>query len=309
MEWRKGRRSSNIEDRRGSRSSGGGGRMGGRGVKMGGGIGGMGIILLLIVFLTGGNPLSLLGDMLGGGGGQQTQPQYDPRAQQNPMGSATGGQIGTTDEQADFVSVVLADTEDTWTSIFAQAGVRYQAPKLVMFTGSVNSACGMNTAASGPFYCPGDSKVYIDLSFFSQLERMGARGDFARAYVIGHEIAHHVQNLEGTSMEVQKMQRRVSKTESNQLSVLVELQADCYAGVWAHHAEKQRDLLESGDVEEGMQAAASIGDDAIQRGAGARVRPESFTHGSSAQRVEWFRRGIATGDVRQCDTFGAARRG
>ena len=178
-----------------------------------------------------------------------------------------------------------------------------------MFTDRVQSACGAGSAASGPFYCPGDSKVYIDLSFFAQLERMGARGDFARAYVIGHEVAHHIQNLQGISMQVQQARRRASKTEANQMSVLTELQADCYAGVWAYHAEQQRDLLERGDIEEGMQAAASIGDDAIQRGAGARVRPESFTHGSSQQRVEWFRRGITTGDIAQCDTFSAARRG
>lgn len=294
MDWRGRRRSSNVEDRRGQSGRGGGG------VRMGGGIGGIGIILLLVVFLTGGNPMNLLSDMLGGG-----QAQVDPRAQ------PSGGQARSAaeDEQAEFVSVVLADTEDTWSAIFQSAGVRYQAPTLVMFTGQVNSACGMNTAASGPFYCPGDNKVYIDLSFFSQLERMGARGDFARAYVIGHEVAHHVQNLQGISMQVQQAQRRVSKLESNQLSVLTELQADCYAGVWANHAENQRDLLERGDVEEGLQAAASIGDDTIQRNAGARVRPETFTHGSSQQRMDWFRRGLSTGDMAQCDTFSAAQRG
>lgn len=296
MKWRGGRRSSNVEDRRGQ--SGG---MGGRGVKMGGGIGGMGIILLIIVFLTGGNPMSLLNDLLGG----QPQAQVDPRMQ----GNASATRSPEENEQADFVSVVLADTEDTWSAIFRQAGARYAPPKLVMFTDQVQSACGMNTAASGPFYCPGDRKVYIDLSFFRQLERMGARGDFARAYVIGHEVAHHIQNLQGISMQVQQAQRRASKIEANQMSVLTELQADCYAGVWAHHAERQRDLLERGDVEEGMQAAASIGDDAIMRSAGARIRPESFTHGSSKQRVEWFRRGISTGDMNQCDTFTAAQRG
>ncbi len=299
MKWRGGRRSSNVEDRRGQSS----GSTGGRGVKMGGGISGIGIILLIIVFLTGGNPMSLLGDLLGGQQQGQVQ-QVDPRMQ-----SGTATRNPQEDEQADFVSVVLADTEDTWNAIFSQAGARYEPPKLVMFTGQVQSACGMNTAASGPFYCPGDRKVYIDLSFFSQLERMGGKGDFARAYVIGHEVAHHIQNLQGISMQVQQAQRRASKIEANQMSVLTELQADCYAGVWANHAENQRDLLERGDVEEGMQAAASIGDDAIMRGAGARVRPESFTHGSSKQRVEWFRRGITTGDMNQCDTFAAAQRG
>lgn len=300
MKWRGGRRSSNVDDRRGQASPGG------RGVKMGGGLGGMGIILLLIVFLTGGNPMNLLGDMLGGQG--QGQGQID-----NSFGTQSGnnpgaGRSAAENEQADFVSVILADTEDTWSSIFRQAGARYEPTTLVMFTDRVQSGCGAGTAASGPFYCPADRKVYIDLSFFAQLERMGARGDFARAYVIGHEVAHHIQNLQGISMQVQQAQRRASKIEANQMSVLTELQADCYAGVWAHHAEQQRDLLERGDVEEGMQAAASIGDDAIQRGAGARVRPESFTHGSSKQRVEWFRRGITTGDLNQCDTFSSAQR-
>ena len=292
MDWRGRRRSSNIEDRRGQ---GGGGGM----KKMGGGIGGVGIILLIVVFLTGGNPMNLLSDMLGG----QTQGGSAPQA------SGGGQRSPQEEEQAEFVSVVLADTEETWTKLFREAGLQYQAPKLVMFSNSVNSACGMASAASGPFYCPGDDKVYIDLSFFSQLERMGARGDFARAYVIGHEVAHHVQNQQGISMKVQRAQRQVSKVEANQLSVLTELQADCYAGVWAHHAERERDLLETGDVEEGMQAAASIGDDAIARNAGARMRPESFTHGSSKQRVEWFRRGLNSGDAQQCDTFAAAQRG
>jgi len=302
MKWRSGRRSSNVEDRRGQTSAGRS-----RGVKMGGGIGGMGIILLIIVFLTGGNPMSLLGDMLGGQ--QQGQAQVDSSYPTSNQSSPGAGRSAAENEQADFVSVILADTEDTWSAIFREAGARYQAPKLIMFTDQVQSACGMNTAASGPFYCPGDRNVYIDLSFFQQLERMGAQGDFARAYVIGHEVAHHIQNLQGISMQVQQAQRRASKIEANQMSVLTELQADCYAGVWAHHAEQQRDLLERGDVEEGMQAAASIGDDAIQRGAGARVRPESFTHGSSRQRVAWFRRGITTGDMNQCDTFTAAQRG
>jgi len=300
MDWRGRRRSTNIEDRRGQTSSRGGG-----GMRMGGGIGGLGIILLLVVFLTGGNPLNLLEDMAGG------QQQADPRAQ-FPAGNSQAGassRSAAENEQAEFVSVVLADTEETWTRIFREAGGRYQPPILVMFTDAVQSACGMNTAASGPFYCPGDNKVYIDLSFFRQLERMGARGDFARAYVIGHEVAHHVQNQQGISMRVQRAQRQVSKSESNLLSVLTELQADCYAGVWAHHAEQRRDLLESGDVQEGMQAAASIGDDTIQRNAGARVRPETFTHGSSQQRMDWFRRGISSGDINQCDTFAAAQRG
>lgn len=297
MKWRTSRRSTNIEDRRGPS---GGNPMRGRGVKMGGGIGGMGILLLVVVFLTGGNPMQLLNQMLEGGGQGAAQSQPQPR--NLPTG-------GANDEQADFVSAVLGDTEDTWNAIFAKAGARYQPPKLVLFNDAVRSACGMGSAATGPFYCPGDHKVYLDLSFFAQLHRMGAPGDFAQAYVIGHEVAHHVQNLQGISMQVQQAQRRGTKAQSNQLSVLTELQADCYAGVWAHHAERQRDLLERGDIEEGLQAAASIGDDTLQRQAGQRVRPESFTHGSSAQRIEWFKRGLQTGEMGQCDTFAVASGG
>ena len=297
MKWRTGRRSSNIEDRRGQSAGRAGGRMGGRGMKVGGGIGGMGVVLLVVVFLTGGNPMALLEQMLQGQGA--------PAA--GSAGPAPGTRSAQEDEQADFVSAILADTEDTWAALFQQAGARYRAPKLVLFTDAVQSACGMGSAATGPFYCPGDYKVYLDLSFFEQLRRMGAPGDFAQAYVIGHEVAHHVQNLQGISMQVQQAQRRSSKTQANQLSVLTELQADCYAGVWAHHAERQRDLLERGDVEEGLRAAASIGDDTLQRNAGRRIQPESFTHGTSAQRVEWFRRGLSGGDMRQCDTFAAAQ--
>ncbi|MEM7221243.1 MAG: neutral zinc metallopeptidase [Pseudomonadota bacterium] len=290
MKWRGGRRSTNIEDRRGSRAPTG------RGVKMGGGIGGMGIILLIIVFLTGGDPMQLLGDMLGGGGAVQ-------QSQQAPTRSQPGN-----DEASEFVRVILGDTEDTWRSIFASRGARYRDPVLVLYNDMVQSACGMNSAASGPFYCPGDYKVYLELGFFKQLERMGAPGDFAQAYVIAHEVAHHVQNLQGISMEVQRLQRQVSKTQANQLSVLTELQADCLAGVWAHHAARQRNLLERGDIEEGLRAAASIGDDHLQRQAGRAVRPESFTHGSSEQRMDWFKRGLTSGDMDQCDTFAAARR-
>ncbi len=296
MKWRSGRRSSNIEDRRGRSPA-----AAGRGVKMGGGIGGIGLLVLLAVFLTGGNPMQLIGDLLGGGGSTQPQAGVDNTARQAPR------QRGGRDDTGDFVSAVLADTEDTWTMIFNQAGARYAAPTLVLFEDAVNSACGRNTAASGPFYCPGDHKLYLDTSFFVQLQRMGAPGDFAQAYVIAHEVAHHVQNLQGISMKVQQAQRRAAKEQANQLSVLTELQADCYAGIWAHYAQRQGDLLEPGDLEEGLRAAASIGDDNIQRQSGRGVRPESFTHGSSAQRMHWFKMGLANGQVGRCDTFAAAQ--
>jgi predicted metalloprotease len=207
------------------------------------------------------------------------------------------------------VSVVLADTEDTWSRIFADSGRRYEPPRLVMFRQATPSACGMGQAAMGPFYCPEDRQVYIDLAFFRELDqRFGAPGDFAQAYVIAHEVGHHVQNLLGIAEEVHGMRRRSSPQQANALSVLMELQADCLAGVWAHHAHRQRQILEAGDVEEGLRAASAIGDDTIQRRAQGHVVPESWTHGSSAQRVEWFRRGLDAGRVDQCDTFRAARR-
>lgn len=287
MKWRGGRRSSNVEDRRGAPMS--------RGAKMGGGIGGLGIIAVIVMFLLGGDPLQLLGQLLGGGGSPASMPSQQRSAPSQQS-----------DELADFSSVILADTEVTWGRLFRQYGSQYREPKLVLFSGQTQSACGYNTAATGPFYCPGDYKLYLDTSFFSQLARMGAPGDFASAYVIGHEVAHHVQNLLGVLNKVRQLQARSSKAQSNALQVLVELQADCYAGVWANHAEEQRDLLEQGDVEEGLRAAASIGDDRLQQQAGQRVRPESFTHGSSEQRVQWFRTGIRTGDVNSCDTFGQA---
>lgn len=287
MRWKRGRRSTNIEDRRGK---GGGRRMPG-GLKLGTGAT---ILVVVVGMLLGGDPMQIL-KMIGGTTSQVPQGQpagYTPSAQEQ--------------EQAEFVSAVLADTEDTWNPLFAQAGARYQEPKLVLFSGMVQSACGMNTAATGPFYCPGDRKVYIDLSFFRELEKLGAPGDFARAYVIGHEVGHHIQTLQGTERRVRQAQRAASsKAQANQLSVAMELQADCYAGVWAHHAERQRDLLEAGDIEEGLQAAASIGDDRLQSRAGRVAHPDSFTHGSSAQRVEWFKRGLQLGSVESCNTFGS----
>ena len=260
-----------------------------RGVKFGGGLG---ILALVAVLILGGDPTQIL-NMLGGVESMNptTQTQRTQRT-----GSAN-------DEQAEFVSVVLAETEDTWNTLFKTAGRRYQPPKLVLYTDYVQSACGFSSAATGPFYCPPDHKVYIDLGFFKQLRKFGASGDFAQAYVIGHEIAHHVQNLLGTSAGVRKLQARSSQSQANALSVLTELQADCYAGVWAHHAHKQRHILEPGDVEEGLRAAASVGDDRMQQMAGQQVQPESFTHGSSGQRTQWFRTGLATGRLDACDTF------
>jgi len=288
MRWRGRQGSRNIEDRRGA--SGRRRLPGGRGVKLGG-VGG--IVVVLIGLFFGVDLTALMG---GGGtlGGSQVQQTQAP---------APGG-LRDDDEAAQFISVVLRDTEQVWEKLFDEAGERYQVPQLVLFTDRVGSACGSATSASGPFYCPGDSKVYIDLGFFRELQRMGASGDFAQAYVLAHEVGHHVQNLLGVSMAVQRQQRQVSKIEANQLSVRTELQADCYAGVWAHHAQRDRQVLEPGDLEEGMNAAARIGDDALMSSAGAQVRPEKFTHGSSEQRQQWLLRGLETGDPQSCDTFG-----
>lgn len=261
-----------------------------RGVKLGGG---MGIIVLLGLLLLGGDLSQILGMLEGG--------SAPPIPQQEP---SSRGSAPASDQETQFVSAVLADTEDTWHSLFQAAGSRYQPPKLVLYTGATTTACGYGSGASGPFYCPGDRKIYIDLEFFRQLGRFGAPGDFAQAYVIAHEVAHHVQKSTGTMGQVDQLRRQASRRDSNRLSVLLELQADCYAGVWAHHAHRQRNILEQGDVEEGLQAAAAVGDDRIQRMSGGRVHPESFTHGSSEQRVYWFRTGLNTGDLNACNTFG-----
>jgi predicted metalloprotease len=231
------------------------------------------------------------------------------QTQQRSAPAAPTGQKATLeDEQSQFVAVVLADTEDTWNAVFRNAGRQYQEPTLVLFSGSVRSACGFAQAAMGPFYCPADQKVYIDLSFYSDLKnRFRAPGDFAQAYVIAHEVGHHVQTLLGVSEQVQRKKARLSKVEANQLSVRQELQADCLAGIWAHHADRTRNLLERGDIEEGLNAASAIGDDRMQKQSQGYVTPESFTHGSSAQRVKWFKRGYQTGDVNACDTFGEAQ--
>lgn len=290
VNWRGRRRSSNVIDARGQRAPG-------RGVKVGGGIGTVGIIIAIVMFLMGADPMQILSLLMGGGGSGPVV--------QVPSGPQTPGKVGD-DEGAQFMSAVLADTEETWGRLFREAGSRYPEPKLVLFTGSTPSACGMGTAATGPFYCPGDQQLYLDLSFFRQLQQLGAPGDFAQAYVIGHEVGHHVQNVTGTIARAQQLKNRMSQTDANAVQVLVELQADCYAGVWAHHAENRRDFLESGDVEEGLRAASAIGDDTLQRNAGRQVRPESFTHGTSEQRMRWFRTGFDSGDVSRCDTFAAA---
>jgi uncharacterized protein len=285
MRWRGGRRSANVEDRRGAPVGFGRG-----GMRLGGGTI---LVVLLGAWLLGVNPLEVL-TLLAGGGGQTLESQDPP-----PVGAPA-------DEGADFVSVVLADTEDTWAELFAQRGARYEPPKLVLFTRLVRSACGTGQSAMGPFYCPLDRSVYIDLDFYRELrDRFGAPGDFAQAYVIAHEVGHHVQTLLGTSERVRAAQERAGGTRANALSVRLELQADCYAGVWGHHADRARQLLETGDVEEGLAAAAAIGDDRLQQHSGGEVVPESFTHGSSRQRVEWFSRGFETGSLERCETFGS----
>jgi len=287
MKWQGNRESDNVEDVRGS--SGGGMRLGGgRGI-------GLGTVAIALVagWIFGINPLTLLGLM----GGAPTAPVVQPGPAARPPAD---------DPAARFVSVVLADTEDVWRQQFQQRGGTYRDPKLVIYRGSVPSACGQGQAAMGPFYCPGDQKVYIDLGFFDTLRtRLGAGGDFAQAYVIAHEVAHHVQHLVGTTAQVDGMRGRVSAAQQNALSVRLELQADCYAGVWAHHADKARQVIEAGDVDEALNAAAQIGDDTLQRKSQGTVVPESFTHGTSAQRVTWFKRGLQTGSMEQCNTFEA----
>jgi len=281
MRWGKGRRSANIEDRRGR-------RMGG---KAAGGIGGIGLIIAVGYLLLSGDPSMLIRQIAGGiGGGQQ---QQSAPAQTNEQQQ----------QVADFVSVVLADTEDVWKGIFQQNGLTYQDPTLVLYTDQTPTACGTGQAAAGPFYCPGDRKLYLDLNFLGEMKRMGATGDFALAYVIAHEVGHHVQTLVGTADKVRQMQARSSQQQSNQIQVAMELQADCFAGVWANHAQRQRKILEEGDIEEGIRAAAAVGDDHLQRMAGRRVVPEAFTHGSSEQRMDWLKRGLSTGDTNACNAF------
>jgi predicted metalloprotease len=298
MKWEGGRESSNVEDMRGA--GGGGGRGTGPGVA-GGGI--VVIIVVIAAIFFDFDPSTILG-LLGGSGPQPQVSQQAPGYSNQPGQRAPAPPAQ--DQQAKFVSVVLADTEDTWNALFRQNGKQYQEPKLVLFRGAINSACGHAQAAIGPFYCPGDNKVYIDLSFFDDLKnRFRAPGEFAQAYVIAHEIGHHVQNLLGISGKVDAQRQRLPATEFNKLSVRLELQADCLAGIWAHHANRSRHILEKGDVEAAMQAASAIGDDRLQQQSRGYVTPESFTHGTSAQRVRWFRRGLETGRLNDCNTFAA----
>ncbi|MDH3531449.1 MAG: zinc metallopeptidase [Gammaproteobacteria bacterium] len=283
MRWRSGRRSSNIEDRRGVRPRGG---------LLGGGIGT--IVLVLVAMYFGVDPTFLIEGM---------QSSSVPTSTSGTRPSAEDLQ---NDPLADMIAVVMADTEDVWQEIFTGMGRDYREPTLVLFTGATRSACGLGQSAMGPFYCPADQKAYIDLSFYEDMRsRFRAPGDFAQAYVIAHEIGHHVQNLLGISSEVQRMKQRLSQAEGNRLSVRLELQADCLAGVWAHRADKARGILEAGDVEEALNAASAIGDDRLQKQSRGTVVPESFTHGTSAQRQRWFRTGMSSGDPDGCDTFNA----
>lgn len=281
MRWKEGRRSSNIEDRRGVRLS--------RKAKGGG----LGILVLVLIGMYFGiDPSVILQQGASLPGPSVERSEYVPTAAEN--------------ELADFVSVVLADTEDTWSDLFRSAGGMYEEPKLVMFTGAVESACGFAQAAMGPFYCPADRQVYIDLSFYRDLkDKMGAPGDFAQAYVIAHEVGHHVQNLLGISDMIHEMRGRVSQNEYNQLSVRLELQADCFAGLWANHADQARRILEKGDIAEALNAASMIGDDRLQKQARGYITPDSFTHGTSEQRVRWFKEGFRSGRLESCNTFGA----
>jgi uncharacterized protein len=283
MKWEGQEQSRNVEDRRGS----GGPRIGGRGV-------GIGTIVVALVagWIFGINPLTVLGLLSGG----ETAPAVSQGPARPPPAE---------DRAAAFASTVLRDTEQVWGQVFQASGGRYREPRLVLFRGATATACGTGQSAMGPFYCPGDAQVYIDLDFFDDLARMGAPGDFAQAYVIAHEVGHHVQNLMGITGKVDAQRGRISQVQMNALSVRVELQADCLAGVWANHSQRGKGWLEQGDVEEAMNAAARIGDDVQQRQATGRVRPESFTHGSSQQRMTWFKRGLDSGSPDQCNTFDA----
>lgn len=286
MKWRGRRQSDNIDDRRGM----------GAGTVAGGGIGLL--IIAMIVGFLGGDPRRFM---------QQAQQQRQAQVQQ-PRGQGDAGkELSARDRQrSDFVATVLADTEDVWNKIFAQSNRKYEEPELTLFTGQVSSGCGMASAAAGPFYCPADKKVYLDTAFFDQLDRqLGAPGDFAQAYVIAHEVGHHVQNLLGKTSELDRIRGKIPQAEYNKYSVMLELQADFYAGLMFHHAQRQKNILEPGDIEEGLRAAAAIGDDTLQKRSRGSANQESFTHGTSEQRVRWFMKGLKTGDPSQGDTFNA----
>ncbi len=285
MKWEGNRESDNVEDRRGMGGMGFGGRSVGLGTV---------VIALIASYFLGVSPMTVLNVLTGG----DVSTVQEVPAQRPPE----------TDQMARFVSTVLADTEDTWTELFRTRGGEYARPKLVLFSGSTPTACGTGQSATGPFYCPGDQKIYIDLSFYRLMQqRFGVSGEFAQAYVIAHEVGHHVQHLTGITTKVDGARRRMSQAQGNALSVRLELQADCFAGVWAHHADRARSILEAGDVEAALNAASAIGDDALQRQSRGEVVPDSFTHGTSAQRVRWFKRGIQSGQVTACNTFEAAQ--
>jgi len=279
MRWRGRRKSDNVVDQRGKRM-----------VSKRGASGGAMILLVLAGLFFGEDVQKVLSLFVGNSGQQTSVTQNSNSSNQN-------------DETANFVKVILAETEDTWDAVFSQMGQRYRRPKLVMYEGQVNSACGVGSAASGPFYCPADYQIYIDLSFLKQLKQMGAPGDFAFAYVIAHEVGHHVQNITGIASKVRQQQAQGSKVQSNALSVRLELQADCLAGIWINHTEKRNAILEAGDIEEGLRAAAAVGDDRLMQQAGRAPRREAFTHGSSKERMEWFQRGMRSGNIQSCNTF------
>jgi uncharacterized protein len=281
------RESQNIEDRRGM----GPARLGGKG---GLGIGTI-VLALAVSYFTGANPLTILNLLTGV---QSVTQVSAPSTESGPVGAPS-------DQLGKFASVVLADTETTWRTLL---GSRYEDPRMVLFSGAVQSACGTTSSAVGPFYCPNDHRVYLDLAFFDEMaHRLGAAGDFAQAYVIAHEVGHHVQNLLGVAEKVHRLQRQVSEVEGNALSVKMELQADCYAGIWGHHAKRERNVIEPGDFEEGLRAAAAIGDDRLQKMSRGQVQPESWTHGSSEQRMTWLKRGLESGDPSVCNTFDMKR--
>jgi len=279
MQWLGRRGSSNVEDRRG---------LSGGGIATGGGI--IGVIIYLIY------------SFIGGGNGDTSQlPPLSPQGQQTEL---TPEEKKADDERAQFVSVVLKETEDVWNKIFADEGKKYTEPVLVLYRDAVSSACGNASSASGPFYCPEDSKLYIDLSFYQDMQtKLNAPGDFAMAYVIAHEVGHHIQNLNGTAAKISRLRQQVGEAESNRYSVMMELQADFLAGVWAHYEEKMKNILNKGDIDEALNAANAIGDDRLQKRANGEVVPDAFTHGTSAQRMYWFKKGYETGDIRQGDTF------
>lgn len=286
MRWEGNRESSNVEDRRDEGGGGGGFGFGGRSI-------GIGTIVIALIggAIFGINPLTILSLLSGGGPA--------PTAQQGPAHPPPAN-----DRSAKFVSVVLADTEDVWGRVFQQGGATYHPPKLALYRGAIGTACGTGQSAMGPFYCPSDQKVYIDLGFYDTLRnRLGAPGEFAQAYVIAHEVGHHVQDELGITHKAEAMRSRMNPNQANAVSVRVELQADCFAGVWANHSQQSKQWLDPGDIESAMNAAAKIGDDALQRSAGRAVVPDSFTHGSSAQRQQWFQKGYQTGSVKACDTF------